>query len=247
VCEHNPDPASSPEQLCLPADDGQIEAARETLSDNKGAQWTLAQAIGLLVGENAELKYELARFLWEVDGVVPTATIEVMTGYDGREQREIATSDPIAWFRCLYCEAPLLPRARRAFMSMSREHRAICAARSGDLVIADSLCQRCFTLRLEHYADAKRVESLAQQARRAQRRKMRFEEYRLTPEWQTKRTQALSRAGHRCQTCGCRCGDVRLDVHHNTYERYGDESIFDLIVLCARCHARLHDPMEDAS
>jgi 5-methylcytosine-specific restriction endonuclease McrA len=89
------------------------------------------------------------------------------------------------------------------------------------------------------------VESLAEQARRAQLRKMPFEEYRLTPEWQTKRTQALSRAGYRCQTCGK--NDVRLDVHHNTYERYGDERIFDLVVLCDRCHALFHDPMEDAS
>ena len=144
MCKRNTEPARSPERLWLPVDEGQIEAATETRRDNKGAQWTLAQAIGLLVGENADLKHELARFLWEVDGVVPTATIEVMTGYDGREMREIATSDPIAWFRCLDCEAPLLPRDRRAFMSMSREHRAICAARNGDLVIADSVCQGCF-------------------------------------------------------------------------------------------------------
>lgn len=239
------DPGASLDGPWLPLDAGHIERARETVVDNKGAQWTLAQAIGLLVGENADLKHELARFLWEVDGVVPTATIEVMTGYDGREMREIATSDPIAWFRCLDCEAPLLPRDRRAFMSMSREHRAICAARNGDLVIADSLCQGCFTLRLEHYADEKRVESLAQRARRAQLRKMSFEEYRLTPEWQTKRTQALSRAGYRCQTCGCR--DTRLDVHHNSYKCYGDESICDLVVLCETCHELFHGVEEYAS
>jgi hypothetical protein len=240
-----PNAWSSPQGLRLPVDEAQIDAATETVLDTKGAQWTLAQAISLLVGGNADLQHELARFLWEVDGIVPTATIEVMTGYDGREMREIATSDPIAWFRCLDCEAPLLPRDRRAFMSMSREHRAICAARNGDLVIADSLCQGCFTLRLEHYADEKRVESLAQQARRAQLRKMPFEEYRLTPEWQTKRTQALSRAGYRCQTCGCR--DARLDVHHNNYKCYGDESIYDLVVLCETCHELFHRIVADAS
>jgi hypothetical protein len=42
-------------------------------------------------------------------------------------------------------------------------------------------------------------------------------------------TGALVRVGYRCQTCGE--NDVRLEVHHNTYERYGDESIFDLVVL----------------
>jgi hypothetical protein len=40
---------------------------------------------------------------------------------------------------------------------------------------------------------------------------------------------------------------VRLDVHHNTYERYGDESTFDLVVLCDRCHELFHGIVEDAS
>jgi 5-methylcytosine-specific restriction endonuclease McrA len=74
---------------------------------------------------------------------------------------------------------------------------------------------------------------------------MPFEEYRMTPEWQCKRTQALSRAGYRCQLCGCRA--TRLDVHHNSYERYGDESIYDLVVLCDVCHGRVHGRLQDAS
>jgi hypothetical protein len=40
---------------------------------------------------------------------------------------------------------------------------------------------------------------------------------------------------------------VRLDVHHNTYERYGDESIFDLVALCDRCHELFHGVVADAS
>ena len=38
MCEHNSDPARSPERLCLPLDQGQIEAASETPRDNKDAQ-----------------------------------------------------------------------------------------------------------------------------------------------------------------------------------------------------------------
>jgi 5-methylcytosine-specific restriction endonuclease McrA len=74
---------------------------------------------------------------------------------------------------------------------------------------------------------------------------MPFEEYRMQPEWQARRTASLASAGHRCQTCGE--ADVRLDVHHNTYERYGDELVFDLVVLCDRCHALFHGIAEDAS
>jgi len=69
--------------------------------------------------------------------------------------------------------------------------------------------------------------------------------YREQPEWRVRRVQALARAGYRCQTCGE--NDVRLDVHHNSYERYGDESPLDLIVLCAPCHELFHGIVADAS
>jgi hypothetical protein len=61
----------------------------------------------------------------------------------------------------------------------------------------------------------------------------------------SKRTQMLSRAGYRCQTCGCQ--DARLDVHHNSYENYGDERPQDLTGLCERCHGLFHRGLEDAS
>jgi hypothetical protein len=52
-------------------------------------------------------------------------------------------------------------------------------------------------------------------------------------------------SGYRCQACGER--DARLDAHHNTYERYGDKSILDLVVLCHRCHEVFHSTLRDAS
>jgi 5-methylcytosine-specific restriction endonuclease McrA len=55
----------------------------------------------------------------------------------------------------------------------------------------------------------------------------------------------VARAGHKCQTCGTR--DARLDVHHNSYENYGDERPQDLTVLCERCHGLFHRGLQDAS
>jgi 5-methylcytosine-specific restriction endonuclease McrA len=74
---------------------------------------------------------------------------------------------------------------------------------------------------------------------------MPFAEYRRQPEWQAKRTATLMRAGYRCQVC--KASDTRLDVHHNTYERYGDEDTFDLVALCGGCHELFHGIVEDAS
>lgn len=64
------------------------------------------------------------------------------------------------------------------------------------------------------------------------------EEYLNSEHWHITRLAALERAGHRCQVCN---GADRLDVHHRTYERLGNERPEDLTVLCRRCHDLFHD------
>lgn len=68
-------------------------------------------------------------------------------------------------------------------------------------------------------------------------RRMAYHEYLLSEEWAETRQRALERAMFRCQSCGSR---DRLQAHHRTYERVGEESADDLIVLCAICHEKVH-------
>lgn len=68
-----------------------------------------------------------------------------------------------------------------------------------------------------------------------------YEEYILSAAWAAKRLGALERAGCKCQLCR---SDKRLHVHHNTYERIGDELPEDLIVLCKRCHKFYHQRID---
>jgi hypothetical protein len=56
----------------------------------------------------------------------------------------------------------------------------------------------------------------------------------------------LDMAGYCCQLCDRSGRDVQLDVHHRTYENYGQEKLEDLIVLCRRCHAH-HHSVDEAS
>jgi len=46
--------------------------------------------------------------------------------------------------------------------------------------------------------------------------------------------------GYQCQgkDCGSR---VRLQVHHKTYVRFGNERMGDLVTLCESCHAKEHE------
>lgn len=70
---------------------------------------------------------------------------------------------------------------------------------------------------------------------------MPYSEYLKTLEWHRTRLAALERAGHRCQLDASHA-DRRLDVHHNSYERRGEELAADVIVLCGPCHERHHGP-----
>ena len=65
-------------------------------------------------------------------------------------------------------------------------------------------------------------------------RRMAYEDYLQTPEWQETRKAALKRAGNRCQVC--RQGEVALDVYHTTYETLGCEQESDVIALCEACY-----------
>jgi 5-methylcytosine-specific restriction endonuclease McrA len=69
---------------------------------------------------------------------------------------------------------------------------------------------------------------------------MPYQEYLQTPEWQAQRQLKLQQADYRCQVCN---KNIRLEVHHRTYERRGFEKEQDLTVLCEECHSLFHERM----
>ncbi len=64
-----------------------------------------------------------------------------------------------------------------------------------------------------------------------------YYDYLDSPEWAAKRDEALRLADFRCQVC---YSSTRLDVHHRTYDRFGNELQSDLVVLCRVCHDIFH-------
>lgn len=64
-----------------------------------------------------------------------------------------------------------------------------------------------------------------------------YQEYLKSPAWKTKREEKFKLVGRRCQVCN---RAYRLEVHHRTYERIGNEDLNDLTVLCSTCHHIFH-------
>ncbi len=65
-----------------------------------------------------------------------------------------------------------------------------------------------------------------------------YEDYMRSQEWDARRKAAIIAAGCRCQICNA--GNRRLDVHHRTYVRLGNELPQDLVALCRQCHKLFH-------
>lgn len=63
-------------------------------------------------------------------------------------------------------------------------------------------------------------------------------EYLDTDTWQGKREYVLRRDNYTCQRCHQYGG--KLQVHHKTYKRHGNERVEDLITLCEQCHHEIH-------
>lgn len=70
------------------------------------------------------------------------------------------------------------------------------------------------------------------------RRRVDYKAYIDSPAWAAKRRQVFAKYGRKCQECG---SGANLHVHHKTYARLGNESLKDLKVLCADCHALEHE------
>jgi hypothetical protein len=62
-------------------------------------------------------------------------------------------------------------------------------------------------------------------------------EYLKSEHWQE--TRARFRASRLQQGCYV-CGDPRVDLHHKTYKRLGNERLTDLLPLCRRHHEATH-------
>ena len=60
-----------------------------------------------------------------------------------------------------------------------------------------------------------------------------YKKYIVSPQWKKKRKQVLERATYKCEKCNATEG---LEVHHLTYDRLGQEELYDLLVVCKKCH-----------
>lgn len=164
----------------------------------------------------------LTEFYWRY-AVVPVELIEDLFRMSEKQILEIVGEYEAA----VYCEC----LEEITFVAKSRSDRD----RLESLTV---LCRSC----------AKKHEFAEEDYRAAQRRaranyvatlkRMPYSDYLSSEHWQETRQKALEADGGLCRVCR---SPNRLNVHHNTYERRGEEALGDLVVLCADCHELFHE------
>jgi hypothetical protein len=68
--------------------------------------------------------------------------------------------------------------------------------------------------------------------------------YLKSDDWNEKRLAVLARDGYKCRARFPGCLGRASQAHHLTYDRIYDEPLFDLVAVCSRCHAHLHNGRE---
>jgi 5-methylcytosine-specific restriction endonuclease McrA len=71
-----------------------------------------------------------------------------------------------------------------------------------------------------------------------------YNQYLLTAKWRSLRDRVMARDNHVCR--GCHQARA-TQVHHLTYERVGNEMLFDLVAICDACHDNVHEEKESKS
>ena len=198
-----------------------IEAA-EALRDEAIVQ--LQEAIKDLpykIGRNTELREEILTHLyWNEEFIRPTWLAKA---FDTTVHRIKDIAAQPSMIPCRECGEPM---------------RVNITSRSGEVRWQESTCQECKEKR-SNQSREREVHYAQQQERISVLRTMPYYEYLQTPEWQERRKYAMKRAGYRCQVCNAY--GVKLNTHHRTYERRGNEQDRDLITLCQDCHCIFHE------
>ena len=230
------------------------DSVKAQLQDNKDALDTRLMHVGIQVADDPILRHALTTVLFGCSSIPMSAITAAFGVGEGQELLEIVNREPIALFSCAQCQAPLEVRSRTHQLRMQRAQVIIRKAHeAGDLVevrvLYEVLCDSCAYGLRTRFAEEFKHRRQVNKTRKQELSRMPFSKYQQTREWKVKRSRVLSLARHRCQLCN-RVGSPGspLEVHHNNYDRYGDELLSDLVALCEECHGHYHgEALQDAS
>lgn len=67
-----------------------------------------------------------------------------------------------------------------------------------------------------------------------------YKDYIVSEEWYNLKIDIVQQRGCNCERCGIEKKPNQLHLHHLSYERLFNEQLYDLQLLCPKCHMNAH-------
>jgi hypothetical protein len=170
---------------------------------------------------------------------IPVRWLSKGSGLEVTEIREKARAHPLnTTFRCLDCDKPIEASSRLHFRQMLLALQNYRENGLQEYLYTGLHCDYCVEERKFRWGEEWKRQQARYGSRLLELRRMPYDEYLQTPEWQAMRERKLESVGRSCEMCSVK--GVELHTHHNNYVRRGAELDQDLKILCAGCHKTFH-------
>lgn len=181
---------------------------------------------------------EAAHFYWCTDIKTPEISRAYFGGVHSSVLPDAIGPAVFSSLKCTRCDGPVYAFSRSNATGRVKYLKQCDEKWRGCNWADPRVCHECMVT-LKNEQDAPRIaEWKVRENRLSELKYMPYADYLRTPEWKAAREAAVKRARGCCQTCA---STDRLNVHHRTYARRGNEYSSDLIVLCQPCHSLFHE------
>jgi hypothetical protein len=169
-----------------------------------------------------------------------------------RDYSEIC-NEIIAKYACDHAKKERRNKPDRNGRAMTVTQCLRCGDRVGPFISAKSLSQTeiaalpLFDAALERDYDARKFAEItanwdAEKKKEDAKWWARYEAHLRSSKWKALSRKVILRAQGVCEGCRSR---PATQAHHLTYQRMGDEMLFDLVAVCDPCHSKIHPKEED--
>lgn len=179
-----------------------------------------------------EERLEIAQYLYWLDVRIPKEEIAFnLLGITGIEFSKLLNAS-FTDIKCKVCLEPIVFKSKQAYKDFLNH-----SDKSYGGECKSCLEKRLTAWRIESENQRKELE-IQHQININKLKALPYPEYLQTPHWLKLRDEHLKRSKYRCQICN---KNGKLNVHHRTYERRGEEDVKDLVTLCEDCHTIFHN------
>jgi len=214
--------------------DNLLNKIKETENNLKNLKFELKYIPKIFSEQNLtkEERLEIAKYLYWIDVGIPKEEIAFnLLGINSVEFNKLLNTS-FSDIKCKICLEPIIFKSKQSYKDYLKNLK----------MNYGGICNNCLEIQLKtHHIESEKQRKeydISYQSNLNKLKSLPYSEYLQTSHWIEIRNKHLKRSNYKCQICN---KNNKLNVHHRTYERRGEEDYNDLITLCEDCHNLFHN------